>query len=220
MRAELAERGVIGFKAFMSNSGHRRVRATPTTARSTTGWPSAARLGLLVAVHAENDALTARSLGPTARDFMDSRPVIAELEAISARSRSPPTPAARCTSSTCPPGAASALVTEARPRGVDVTCETCPHYLFLTEADVEALGAVAKCAPPVRDDDEQERLWEQRARRRGRTSSPPTTRRRSRRLKAGDVRRRRGAGSPACQSTLELLLTEGRRAPALETSRG
>ena len=38
--------------------------------------------GRLVAVHAENDALTARSTGATARDFMDSRPLIAELEAI------------------------------------------------------------------------------------------------------------------------------------------
>ena len=32
-----------------------------------------------------------------------------------------------------------------------MTCETCPHYLFLTPDDVERLGAVAKCAPPVRE---------------------------------------------------------------------
>ena len=36
-----------------------------------------------------------------------------------------------------------------RTRGVDVTCETCPHYLVLTEEDMERLGAVAKCAPPI-----------------------------------------------------------------------
>ena len=48
-------------------------------------------------------------------------------------------------------------MTEARARGVDVTCETCPHYLFLTPDDVERLGAVAKCAPPVR---ERPGLWE------------------------------------------------------------
>ena len=47
------------------------------------GMAICAKLGRLVAVHAENDALTARSAGPTARDFMDSRPLIAELEAIS-----------------------------------------------------------------------------------------------------------------------------------------
>ena len=47
-------------------------------------------------------------------------------------------------------GRGVALVAEARARGVDVTCETCPHYLFLSQEDVETLGAVAKCAPPVR----------------------------------------------------------------------
>src|SRR4029079_15283123 len=79
---ELAERGVIGFKAFMSNSGIEEFRhADDRTLYD--GMAEAARLGLLVAVHAENDALTARSDGPTARDFMASRPVIAELEAIS-----------------------------------------------------------------------------------------------------------------------------------------
>jgi len=59
---ELAERGVIGFKAFMSNSGiDEFARADDVTLYE--GMAEAARLGLLVAVHAENDALTARSLG-------------------------------------------------------------------------------------------------------------------------------------------------------------
>ena len=44
-----------------------------------------------------------------------------------------------------------ALIVEARARGVDVTAETCPHYLLLDEEDMERLGAAAKCAPPVRD---------------------------------------------------------------------
>jgi len=42
---------------------------------------------------------------------------------------------------------------------VDVSTETCPHYLFFTGEDVERLGAVAKCAPPVRDRKEQDNLW-------------------------------------------------------------
>jgi len=41
-----------------------------------------------------------------------------------------------------------------------VTCETCPHYLVLTERDMEQLGAVAKCAPPLRSSDEQRQLRE------------------------------------------------------------
>ncbi|MFM9023869.1 MAG: amidohydrolase family protein [Planctomycetaceae bacterium] len=56
-------------------------------------------------------------------------------------------------------GAGVALVAEARARGVDVTCETCPHYLVLTAADAERLGAVAKCAPPLRPAEVQADLW-------------------------------------------------------------
>ena len=46
-----------------------------------------------------------------------------------------------------------------RARGVDVSCETCPHYLVLTEEDVERLGSFAKCAPPLRSHAEQDALW-------------------------------------------------------------
>ena len=104
---ELAERGVIGFKAFMSNSGIEEF-AHVDDVTLYEGMAIAARLGLLVAVHAENDALTARSLGPTARDWIASRPVVAELEAISrailfAERRR----AARCTSCTSRAAAAS-----------------------------------------------------------------------------------------------------------------
>src|SRR5205085_2888137 len=48
-----------------------------------------------------------------------------------------------------------AVHAESRASGVDVTCETCPHYLVLTEHDMEHLGAVAKCAPPLRAAEEQ-----------------------------------------------------------------
>ena len=60
-----------------------------TTSRSTRGWLRAAALGLPVAVHAESDAITAglaaraRAAGRTGvRDYLASRPVVAETEAI------------------------------------------------------------------------------------------------------------------------------------------
>jgi len=52
-----------------------------------------------------------------------------------------------------------AAALEARARGVDISIETCPHYLFFSEEDMERLGAVAKCAPPLRNGAERERLW-------------------------------------------------------------
>jgi allantoinase len=42
---------------------------------------------------------------------------------------------------------------------VDVSLETCPHYLYFTEDDMERIGAAAKCAPPLRSDAEREELW-------------------------------------------------------------
>ena len=42
-----------------------------------------------------------------------------------------------------------------------MTGETCPHYLTLTDQDMERLGAPAKCAPPLRSAEEVERLWSQ-----------------------------------------------------------
>jgi allantoinase len=48
---------------------------------------------------------------------------------------------------------------EAKARGVDVSIETCAHYLFFTEEDLERLGAIAKCAPPLRDATQHRELW-------------------------------------------------------------
>src|SRR3984957_9955245 len=86
--AELADRGVVGFKAFMCDSGLPEFpRADDLTLFE--GMREAARLGLPVAVHAESNelvqSLTDRALeaGRTGvRDFLDSRPVMAEVDAI------------------------------------------------------------------------------------------------------------------------------------------
>ena len=52
------------------------------------------------------------------------------------------------------------MIREARSIGIDVTCETCPHYLFLTDRDLERIGAMAKCAPPLRSKIDQSQLWD------------------------------------------------------------
>src|SRR5918997_2758461 len=85
---ELAEKGVAGFKAFMSTTGTLDFQhADDLTLYE--GMAKAAELGLPVLVHAENKAITDRlagravgSLRTTMRDYLDSRPVVAELEAI------------------------------------------------------------------------------------------------------------------------------------------
>ncbi len=164
---ELAERGVIGFKAFMSNSGIDDFLAIDDLTLYE-GMAQAAKLGRLVAVHAENDSITSNlarraiEQGRTGkRDYLASRPVIAELEAIGRAILMASETGCSLHIVHVSTGRGVRLVTDARARGVNVSCETCPHYLVLTEDDVVALGAVAKCAPPLRSEAEREELWQQ-----------------------------------------------------------
>jgi allantoinase len=142
------------------------------------------------------------------RDYLNSRPAIAETEAIARAIE-------LATVTGCPlhivhvsTGRGVALVAEAAARGVDVTCEVTAHHLVLTEEDAERLGSVAKCAPPLRPAAETDALWE--ALGDGRVSfvvsdhSPATPEERT-----GDPFSAWG-GIAGCQSTLELLLTEDR----------
>jgi allantoinase len=163
--AELADCGVVGFKAFMSNSGIDDFQSVDDRVLHE-GMKRAAFLKVPVAVHAESDTMTARLATEaiaagrtTARDYLNSRPILAELDAIQrAIDLAAETGCSlHVVHVTCAAGVG--LVAGARKAGVDVTCETCPHYLVLTEEDVETLGAVAKCAPPLRTKAERELLW-------------------------------------------------------------
>src|SRR6202041_2489370 len=96
---------------------------------------------------------------------------------------------------------------EARARGVDVSIETCPHYLFFTDADLERLGALAKCAPPLRNRGHQNQLWAELMRgtidivASDHSPAPPE-------MKTGDFHRAWG-GIAGVQSTLSVLLDRG-----------
>ena len=162
---QLAERGVIGFKAFMADSGIEDFSCVDeTTLRE--GMKRAAKLGKLVAVHAESEITTselskrAQDKGRTSiRDFLDSRPIYAELDAIHRAIQLAGETKCALHIVHVSSGAGVALVASAQKQGVDVTCETCPHYLVLTEDDMEKIGAVAKCAPPLRPKSAQDVLW-------------------------------------------------------------
>jgi allantoinase len=221
---ELSERGVVGFKAFMSNSG---ISDFPAVDDLTLyeGMSRASRLGRLVAVHAENDQITA-GLAARAqaegrdgiRDYLESRPIVAELEAISRAVLFAEETGCKLHIVHVSSGRGVALVAEARSRGVDVTCETCPHYLVLCDEDVERLGAVAKCAPPLRPGAERDALWAELVR--GNISqvasdhspAPPS-------MKHSSSFFAVWGGISGCQTLLRLLLTEGweQRGVALTT---
>jgi len=163
---ELAERGVIGFKAFMSDSGIDDFPRVDDRALHA-GMKRVAQLGKIVAVHAESESLTQkRTREHLARnetsiaDYLDSRPIQAELDAIGRAVEMAGETGCALHIVHVSSGAGIALISAARSQGVDVTCETCPHYLALTDKDMLRLGAVAKCAPPLRPEDTQHALWD------------------------------------------------------------
>ena len=51
------------------------------------------------------------------------------------------------------------LIREAKTEKVNITCETCPHYLFMTEKDLKEKLAFAKMNPPLRTKQDQVALW-------------------------------------------------------------
>jgi allantoinase len=162
----LRDRGVVGLKAFMCNSGIDDFEfADDATLRE--GMKRAAELDLLVAVHAESQEMTAAlaarehtSGNGSVRAFLDSRPIATELEAIRRAIDLAGETSCRLHIVHVSCAAGVDLVSEAARVGVDVTCETCPHYLLLSDRDMERLGAVAKCAPPLRSPAEQQALRE------------------------------------------------------------
>jgi len=160
----LRDCGVVGLKAFMCNSGISDFAHVdlPTLRR---GMKRAAELDLLVAVHAESEEITSTLTGAAraadrtgVRDYLNSRPVAAELEAIRCAIDIAAETGCRLHIVHVSCGSGVAVVAKARAKGIDVTCETCPHYLVLTDQDMERLGAVAKCAPPLRSSDDQRQL--------------------------------------------------------------
>jgi allantoinase len=161
----MADAGAIGFKAFMCPSGLDEFPAArPSTLRE--GMKRAARLGLPVAVHAEDPDLIARHQAahpPATRDmraWLDSRPIEAELSAIRIALEIAGETACdlHIVHITCPQGID--LVTQAKAAGVRVTAETCPHYLLLSDMDAIAIGPAAKCAPPLRSAATVSALWQ------------------------------------------------------------
>src|SRR5436190_19616617 len=123
--------------------------------------------GLLVQVHAENDAIVegrARQLlaaGSRALAFhAESRPAVAEAEAVSrglAFSRATGSPVYFVHLST---PLAVDLIAEAGDHRIPALAETCPHYLVLDDSLYSRPDAARYLmTPPLRDRDSQAALW-------------------------------------------------------------
>ncbi|MEM7576770.1 MAG: allantoinase AllB [Planctomycetota bacterium] len=162
----LVECGVIGFKAFMCDSGIPEFGRVDEAALRQ-GMRLAAASNRLVAVHAESETTTRRLTSELIEkgfcdwdSFLASRPVEAEREAVEiALALSAETGCRLHIVHVSHPDVV-AVIQQARDHaGLDVTCETCPHYLTFSSGVLPQVGAIAKCAPPLRDADAVEGLW-------------------------------------------------------------
>jgi len=162
---ELAECGVVGFKAFSCHSGIDEFpRMDDYTALK--GMEKLAKLGLPLMVHCENAEITqkltdlALANGQTGVwDYFAARPPIVEIENIARMISFAEETGCKLIIAHISTAKGIELITQARSRGVDVCGETIGHYLIFTDEDVARLGTVAKCSPPIRDAQNLTKMW-------------------------------------------------------------
>ena len=172
----LAEAGAVGFKAYlgysfgmsrkqvlqMSDADDSDLEAPPDYGTLARLAPAIARLGLPLAIHAEDPAILAAFRRPleTYSDLLESRPAEAEAVAISAAAAI----ARDCGVNLHVAHLSSALglraAQDAMKSGTRLTLETCPQYLWLSDQDFGRLGTSMKLFPPVRTAADREALVE------------------------------------------------------------
>ncbi|MBR7926943.1 allantoinase AllB [Aerococcaceae bacterium zg-ZUI334] len=167
---ELEEGGVSGYKCFMATCGDRSIDGDFMNVDDYSlyeGMKQVAKTGKVLAIHAENAAITDK-LGEIAykngeislKAYVESRPVFTEVEPIRRAILFAKETGCRIhiCHVACPEGVEE--VVKAQQEGVDVTCETCVHYLYFHTDELDAIGPVVKCSPPIRDLANQERMWD------------------------------------------------------------
>ena len=156
----LHQRGVVGFKAFMSDSGIDDFQRVPDGILAI-GLKTTARLNAIVGVHAESQEMLEGQGAPNPIAWCHARPAAAEVDAIRrllvCMRGAGRGVRAHVVHVSCAEGLAQ--VDAARGKGVGITAETCPHYLAFTEEDFERIGPALKCAPPIRNSATREALW-------------------------------------------------------------
>jgi allantoinase len=165
--ADLWDAGVIGFKCFLVHSGVDEFpNVTETDLRE--AMPELARLGAMLIVHAELpgpiDSACCQSPGDAAdrsyETFLNSRPRAAENEAVELMIRLSRDTGCRIHIVHHSSADALASLRGAKADGVQLTVETCPHYLHLAAENIPDGGTEFKCCPPIRERANREQLWE------------------------------------------------------------
>lgn len=159
--APLHDAGVYGFKCFLLPSG---VDEFPEVSVVEMRDAMAVLAGLdsLLVVHAEDAHIIEESVQPGSREyapFLASRPRSAEDAAIAEVIQGAADTGVRAHILHLSNGDSLGRIAAARADGVDLTVETCPHYLTLTAEDILDGSTAFKCCPPIREGDNRDELW-------------------------------------------------------------
>jgi len=163
---EMAAAGAVGFKAYLAYSfslSRKQVLYSPgvddpdleapadygTLARLA---PAVARLGVPLAIHAEDPAVLASFMRPllSYEDLLESRPPEAEAVAIAAAAAVAREAGAHLHVAHLSSAMGLQAAEDAMQIGTDLTLETCPQFLLLTAEDFDRVGAHMKMLPPIR----------------------------------------------------------------------
>lgn len=156
--------GVIGFKLYMGETFGRL--PSPSTGAMLEAFETVAPTGKRIALHAETASIMARRetrLRAAGRTdplaHLASRPDVVAVEAVSRAAVLAEWTGARIHILHISSAAELRPLAEAKARGVDITGETCPHYLMLSADDYARCGGVIRVNPPVREAANQAPLW-------------------------------------------------------------
>jgi allantoinase len=162
----MAEAGAISFKLYMG-SENPRVPCPPDGA-ILDAFEILAELGLRCTVHAENTPILMwrgeRLLRSGRRDaaaHLEHHSDIATIEAVSRTAIFSEWTGCKVHIAHESSRFSLPHIRFAKERGVDLTVETCPHYLFLTAEDGARFGPnFLRVKPPVREPGHNEFLWQ------------------------------------------------------------
>ncbi|WP_405982964.1 allantoinase AllB [Streptomyces sp. NBC_00158] len=158
----LHDAGVYGFKCFLSPSG---VDEFPLLDQEqlATSLAEITGFGGLLIVHAEDPhhlESAPQNPGPKYADFLASRPQDAENTAIQNLIAQAKRLNARVHVLHLSSASALPLIAAAKAEGVQITVESCPHFLTLTAEEVPDGATEFKCCPPIREAANQDVLWD------------------------------------------------------------
>jgi dihydroorotase len=161
----LIDGGIIGFKLYMGNTFGRI--PSPSTGAMLEAFETVAPTGKRISLHAETNSIMERResrLRASGRTepiaHLAARPAVVAVEAVARAAILAEWTGARIHVLHISSAAELRPLAEAKARGVEITGETCPHYLLLSEADYDKFGGIVRVNPPVREAPNRQPLWD------------------------------------------------------------